>query len=73
MLFEKFTSGTPIGFASEDEFCEELKSALIVSFEKAIDRGVQPARAIATILEWTSEEMARLQEEQLQTRELALF
>ena len=50
-----------IGFPSEMECTEELKSGLITSFETAINRGLPPQQAIATVLEWVSEECARLQ------------
>ena len=44
-----------------DEDCAgELKSALIAAFETAIDQGLPPQIAIATVLEWVSEECARL-------------
>ena len=44
-----------------DEGCTgELKSSLIAAFETAIDQGLSPQIAIATVLEWVSEECARL-------------
>ena len=46
---------------SDDESTEELKSGLIASFETAINRGLPPQLAIATVLEWVAEECARLQ------------
>ncbi len=39
-----------------------LKSALIVCFEEAVERGLPPHVAIATILEWAAGECARLNE-----------
>ena len=47
--------------SSDEDSTEELKSALIASFETAIDRGLSPQMAIATVLEWVSEECGRLQ------------
>ena len=46
---------------SDDEFSEELKRGLIASFETAINRGLPRQLAIAAVLEWVSEECARLQ------------
>ena len=45
---------------SDEECAGELKSALIAAFETAIDQGLPPQMAIATVLEWVSEECARL-------------
>jgi hypothetical protein len=45
---------------SDEECTGELKSALIAAFETAIDQGLAPHLAIATVLEWVSEECARL-------------
>ena len=39
---------------------EELRSALIASFEAAIDRGVAPHLAMATVVEFAASEIARL-------------
>jgi hypothetical protein len=46
--------------APSEECAGELKSALIAAFETAIDQGLTPQIAIATVLEWVSEECARL-------------
>ena len=46
---------------SDDDLSEELKSGLIASFETVINRGLSRQMAIATVLEWVSEECARLQ------------
>ncbi len=45
---------------SDEECTGELKSALIAAFERAIDQELPPQIAIATVLEWVSEECARL-------------
>ena len=45
---------------SDEECTGELKSALTAAFETAIDQGLSPQIAIATVLEWVSEECARL-------------
>ena len=50
-------------FPSDDDFSEELRSGLIASFEAAINRGLPPQLAIATVLEWVSGECARLRPE----------
>jgi hypothetical protein len=42
------------------EQSEEFKSALIVCFEDAIDRGLAPSQAIAALLEFASQEVARI-------------
>ena len=47
--------------SSIEDSALELKNALIASFETAIDRRLPPPMAIATILEWVSEECFRLQ------------
>ncbi len=39
---------------------EELRSALIASFEAAIDRGVPPSLAMAAVVEFAASEIARL-------------
>jgi len=39
---------------------EELKSRLIASYERAVDAGLMPCRALAVILEWVAEECARV-------------
>jgi hypothetical protein len=46
---------------SDEECTKDLKNVLIASFETAIDRGLPPQMAIATVLEWVSEECTRLQ------------
>jgi hypothetical protein len=46
--------------SSDEECTGQLKSALIAAFETAIDQGLPPQNAIATVLEWVSEECARL-------------
>ena len=46
---------------SNGKSTEELKKVLIASFETAVDRGLPPQMAIATVLEWVSEECSRLQ------------
>jgi hypothetical protein len=38
---------------------EEFQSALILAYERAIDRGVSPTVALAAILELTSSEILR--------------
>ncbi len=44
----------------EQKGIEPLRSALIVSFETALDQGVPPQIALATVMEWVAEECARL-------------
>jgi len=39
---------------------EELKSRLIASYERAVDAGLMPCRALAVMLEWVAEECARI-------------
>lgn len=39
---------------------EELKSRLIASYERAVDAGLMPCRAMAVMLEWVAEECARI-------------
>ena len=46
--------------SSDDESGEELKRGLIASFEAAINRGLRRQLAIATVLDWVSEECTRL-------------
>ena len=41
---------------SDEECVEGLKNALIANFETAIDHGLPPQTAIATVLEWVSDE-----------------
>ncbi len=60
MLIEGLFSND--GGPSDDE-CSELKSGLRASFETAIHGGLPRQLAIATVLEWVSEECARLQTE----------
>jgi hypothetical protein len=45
---------------AEDRRIEELKNILIVSYETAVDRGLEPSAALAAILEWAAQECARL-------------
>ncbi len=51
----------PVSFAdaSREHEAEELKGALILSYEAAIERGLAPQNAIAAILVWAAEECAR--------------
>ena len=46
---------------TDEECAVGMKSALIAAFETAVDQGLPPQMAIATVLEWVSEECARLQ------------
>jgi hypothetical protein len=39
---------------------EELKSRLIASYERAVQNGLAPRSALAAMLEWVSEECARI-------------
>jgi len=39
---------------------EELKSRLIASYERAVHNGLAPCSALAVMLEWVSEECARI-------------
>jgi hypothetical protein len=39
---------------------EELKSCLIASYERAVHNGLSPCSALAVMLEWVSEECARI-------------
>lgn len=45
-----------------NDHAQELKSALIESFETAIEHSLSPQRAIAAILEWVADECGRLSE-----------
>jgi hypothetical protein len=47
---------------AEDRRLEELKSILIVSYETAVGRGLEPSAALAAVLEWAAVECARLNE-----------
>jgi hypothetical protein len=60
MLIEKIALDEIQAPASEEEGVEALKSALIVGYEAAIDRGLPPSQAIAAILEWVAQECSRL-------------
>jgi hypothetical protein len=53
--FEKAVAG-----CNEEECVEEFKSAILVCFEDAIDRGLAPSQAIAALLELASQEVARI-------------
>jgi hypothetical protein len=48
--------------SAEDRRVDDLRSILIVSFETAVERGMEPAAALAVILEWAAAECARLRE-----------
>jgi len=39
---------------------EELKNCLIASYERAVHNGLSPCSALAVMLEWVSEECARI-------------
>ncbi|MBT3069969.1 hypothetical protein KKP04_03685 [Rhodomicrobium sp. Az07] len=45
---------------ADEEAVDVLRSSLIEGFEKAIDLGVPPLQALAHILDWVSDEMARV-------------
>jgi hypothetical protein len=61
MLVQETPLRIPIVSVSEESSLEDLKSAVIASFATAIDRGLSPSDAMATILEWAAQECARLQ------------
>jgi hypothetical protein len=60
MLIQDLFSNNAFACVSDDKCAEELKSALIASFETAVDHGLPPQMALAAVLEWVSEECARL-------------
>ena len=60
MLIEEMLCATPSVNSPSDS--DELRSALIVSFENAVARGLSPQNAIAVILNWVADECARLNE-----------
>jgi hypothetical protein len=45
---------------ADEEAADVLRSSVIEGFEKAIDLGVPPVQALAYILDWVSDEMARV-------------
>ena len=60
MLLEEITSTHTGTRPSHERGGEDLKSALIVQYEAAIDGGLSPASALGIMLEWIAEECARL-------------
>jgi hypothetical protein len=60
MLIQELPSTTSFVSVSEESSLEDLRSAVIASFEAALDRGLAPSDALATILEWAAQECARL-------------
>ncbi len=46
------------------EISDELSSDLIGSYERALERGIDPRQALAIILKWAAEETARLYNEE---------
>jgi hypothetical protein len=61
MLVQETLSRMTIVSMSEEGSLEDLRSAVIASFEAALDRGLSPSDALATILEWAAQECGRLQ------------
>ncbi len=60
MLVQDLPSTTLFVSVSEESLLEDLRSAVIASFETALDLGLSPSDAIATVLEWAAQECARL-------------
>jgi hypothetical protein len=56
--FEGFSGGNALSEAS-DEASEKFKSALIVAYEEALERGLTPACALAAMLDLVSVELKR--------------
>lgn len=61
---EALSAAAPVRNA-EDRRVEDLKSIFIVSFETAVERGMEPTAVLAVIIEWAAEECARLCEVRL--------
>jgi hypothetical protein len=55
-------TATIFDLIAEDRRVEALKGDLIVSYETAVGLGLQPAIALAAILEWAAQECARVSE-----------
>ncbi len=60
MFIEEILSTTPSRELPSKS--DAFRSALIVCFEEAIERGLSPHAAIAAVLEWAADECARLNE-----------
>ncbi|KAI93560.1 hypothetical protein T281_15950 [Rhodomicrobium udaipurense JA643] len=45
---------------ADEEAVDLLRSSVIEGFERAIDLGVPPLQALTYILDWVSDEMARV-------------
>lgn len=43
-----------------DDAIDELHSALIVGYEHALQKGLEPSSALASIIRWVADETARL-------------
>ena len=59
-LIEEMLFTTPSVNSPSDS--DEFRSALILSFEEAVARGLSPQNAIAVVLNWAADECARLNE-----------
>ncbi|MFT4078745.1 hypothetical protein [Rhodomicrobium lacus] len=59
-LFETLLRTGTDRVVGEEEAVDALRSSVIEGFEKAIDHGVPPMLALAHILDWVSDEMARV-------------
>jgi len=60
MLAGEIPSATIFAGAAAERHIEDLRAILIVSFETAVERGIEPSVALGAILEWAGQECARL-------------
>lgn len=60
---EKVPASLFEGFKKEDYFdglIEEFRGALIIDYERALEGGLTPSRALAAVLSWAANESKRL-------------
>ncbi len=62
MLVEQIPTAAMFERIAEEKRVEDLKGILIISYETAVSRGLQPLAALAAIIEWAAQECARLGE-----------
>jgi hypothetical protein len=64
MIIQEIQFTKSLTDVSHEQSTDELKGALIVSYEAAIERGIPPHEAIAAVLVWAAEECARLRDKE---------